>query len=144
MHYGISLQWGPEHAALQHDEGQAGADELVGLYDPKYKGKITVPDNPIQIADAALYLAKTQADLGITDPYELNQTQFDAAVNLLKQQRPLVKKYWALRLRRDPAFKNGDVDSAPPGRTRPARSGGQGPGQGDPEARARRAGRTPG
>ncbi len=44
------------------------------IYDPKYKGKITVPDNPIQIADAALYLSKTKPELGITDPYELTPT----------------------------------------------------------------------
>ena len=72
---------GPEHAALQHEEGEAGADELVALYSAKYKGKITVPDNPIQIADAALYLSQTKPSLGIKDPYELNQTQFDAAVS---------------------------------------------------------------
>ena len=66
------------------------------IYTPKYKGKITVPDNPIQIADAALYLMKTQPSLGIKDPYELNSTQFNAAINLLKQQKPLIKKYWAL------------------------------------------------
>ena len=38
------------------------------LYDPANKGIITVPDNPIQIADAALYLMKTQPSLKITDP----------------------------------------------------------------------------
>ena len=57
---------------------------MVALYSPKYKGKITVPDNPIQIADAALYLSKTKPSLGIKDPYELNKAQFDAAVALLR------------------------------------------------------------
>ena len=56
------------------------------IYDPKNKGKITVPDNPIQIADAALYLSKTQPSLGIKDPYELDQKQLDAAVALLKKK----------------------------------------------------------
>ena len=60
-----------------------------------------MPDNPIQIADAALYLMKTKPSLGITDPYELNKTQFNAAIDLLKQQKPLIKKYWAPRLGRD-------------------------------------------
>ena len=45
----------------------------ASIYDPKYKGKITVPDNPIQIADAALYLSKTKPALGIKDPYELTE-----------------------------------------------------------------------
>ena len=79
------------------------------LYSPKYKGKVTVPDNPIQIADAALYLSKTNKSLGITDPYELNSKQFDAAVNLLKQQKPLIKKYWALASDEIDLFKNGDA-----------------------------------
>ena len=48
---------------------------------------MTVPDNPIQIADAALYLKTTKPSLGITDPYELTQPQFQAAVSLLAQQR---------------------------------------------------------
>ena len=64
------------------------------IYSAKYRGEITIPNNPIQIADAALYLSKTKPSLGITDPYELTQTQFNAAVNLLKSQKPLVKKYW--------------------------------------------------
>ena len=54
------------------------------IYDPKNKGKITIPDNPIQIADAALYLSKTKPSLGIKDPYELTKAQLDAAVALLK------------------------------------------------------------
>src|SRR6266700_2539798 len=65
------------------------------IYDPANKGLVTVPDNPIQIADAALYLMKTQPSLGIKDPYELSQKQFDATVALLKQQKPLIKKYLA-------------------------------------------------
>ena len=79
------------------------------IYDPAYKGKITVPDNPIQIADAALYLSKTQPNLGITDPYELNEAQFNAAIDLLKQQRPLIKKYWGLASQEISMFKNGDA-----------------------------------
>jgi putative spermidine/putrescine transport system substrate-binding protein len=52
---------------------------------------------------------KKQPNLHITDPYELTQPQFDAAVSLLKQQRPLVKKYWALASDEISLFQNGDV-----------------------------------
>jgi putative spermidine/putrescine transport system substrate-binding protein len=108
-HYGISLQWGPNTLLWNTDQVTPAPTSWAALYDPKYKGKITVPDNPIQIADAALYLSKTQPDLGIEDPYELNQEQFDAAVALLKQQKPLVKKYWALASDEIDLFKNGDA-----------------------------------
>ena len=47
--------------------------------------------------------------LGIEDPYELNKKQFDAAIGLLKKQRPLVKKYWGLASDEISLFKNGDA-----------------------------------
>jgi putative spermidine/putrescine transport system substrate-binding protein len=108
-HYGISLQWGPNTLLYNTDQIKPAPTSWSALYDPKYKGKITVPDNPIQIADAALYLSKTKPELGIEDPYELTQEQFDAAVALLKQQKPLVKKYWALASDEIDLFKNGDA-----------------------------------
>ena len=60
-----------------------------------YKGKITAYDSPIYIADAALYLMSTKPDLKIKDPYALDQTQFKAAVDLLKQLRQNWNRPWA-------------------------------------------------
>ena len=48
-------------------------------------GKVSVYDSSIYIADAALHLMTVQPDLGITNPYQLNQAQFDAAVALLEE-----------------------------------------------------------
>src|SRR3954449_11795565 len=64
-HYGVSLQWGPNTLLYNTSKISAAPDSWSALYDPKYRGRITVPDNPIQIADAALYLSKTKPDLGI-------------------------------------------------------------------------------
>ena len=107
VHYGISLQWGPNTLMYNTKKVKPAPNSWGVLYSSKYKGKITVPDNPIQIADAALYLSKTKPALGIKDPYELNDTQFKAAVDLLKKQRPLVKKYWASAGDEIDLFKNG-------------------------------------
>jgi len=93
-HYGISLQFGPNTLLWRTDKVKPAPTSWSVIYSPKYKGRVTIPDNAIQIADAALYLMKTQPALGIKDPYELNKKQFDATVNLLKKQRPLIKKYW--------------------------------------------------
>ncbi|HSS82048.1 MAG TPA: ABC transporter substrate-binding protein [Gaiellaceae bacterium] len=109
VHYGISLQWGPNTLLYNTQKVTPAPTSWSVLYSPKYKGQITIPDNAIQIADAALYLSKTQPDLGITDPYELNQKQFDATVALLKQQRPLLKKHWGLASDEIDLFKNGDA-----------------------------------
>src|SRR4051794_12262833 len=83
-HYGVSLQWGPNTLLYNTKKIKPAPTSWSAIYDAKYKGKVTVPDNPIQIADAALYLMKTKPSLRIKDPYELNKTQFDAAISLLK------------------------------------------------------------
>ncbi len=74
----------------------------------KYKGKISAYDDPIYIADAAVYLKAHQPELGIENPYELNEEQFEAAVNLLKEQRPNVGEYWSEAAKQISAFAGGD------------------------------------
>src|SRR3954452_15813719 len=69
-HYGISLQWGPNTLLFNTQKVKPAPSSWNAIYSSKYKGKVTVPDNPIQIADAALYLMKTNRSLGIKDPYE--------------------------------------------------------------------------
>ena len=142
-HYGISLQWGPNTLLYNTKLVKPAPTSWSVIYSSKYKGKVTVPDNPIQIADAALYLMKTQPSLGIKDPYELNQTQFNATINLLKQQKPLIKKYWALASDEIGLFKNGDavVGASWPYQTNTLHRG-QGAGEGpDPEGRRDRLAR---
>jgi putative spermidine/putrescine transport system substrate-binding protein len=95
-HYGTSYEFGPNVLLYNTKNFTTPPTSWSVLYNKAYAGKITVPDNPIQIADAALYLSKTQPALGITDPYELTQPQFDATVKLLTAERPLIKKYWGL------------------------------------------------
>ena len=109
VHYGISLQWGPNTLLYNTKLVKPAPTSWSVIYSSKYKGKITVPDNPIQIADAALYLSKAKPSLGIKDPYELNQAQFNATLKLLEQQKPLIKKYWALASDEIGLFKNGDA-----------------------------------
>jgi putative spermidine/putrescine transport system substrate-binding protein len=75
--------------------------------DTPYKGKITAYDSPIYIADAALYLSKTQPALGIKDPYALDQKQFDAAIALLKEQKANIGEYWSDYLKEQEAFTKG-------------------------------------
>jgi putative spermidine/putrescine transport system substrate-binding protein len=109
IHYGISLQWGPNTLLYSTKKFPVAPTSWSVIYDPANKGLLTVPDNPIQIADAALYLMKTQPNLGIKDPYELNQKQFDATVALLKQEKPLIRKYWATAGDEITLFQDGDV-----------------------------------
>jgi putative spermidine/putrescine transport system substrate-binding protein len=108
-HYGVSLQWGPNTLLYSTRAVTPAPTSWSAIYDPRYRGKITVPDNPIQIADVALYLSRHQPSLGITDPYELTQSQLNAVTQLLKQQRPMIRKYWALASDEIDLFRNGDA-----------------------------------
>ena len=109
VHYGVSYEFGPNVLLYSKKQFPTAPTSWSVLYNKAYKGKITVPNNPIQIADAALYLAKVKPALKITDPYELTQSQFRAAVNLLTSQHPLIKKYWDLASQEISLFQNGSV-----------------------------------
>ncbi len=108
-HYGVSLQWGPNVLMYSKRAVPAAPTSWSVIYSSRYSGQVTIPDNPIQIADAALYLKAHQPSLKITDPYELTQPQFQASVSLLAKQRPLIKKYWDLASQEISEFKNGDA-----------------------------------
>ncbi|WP_309712758.1 ABC transporter substrate-binding protein [Pseudolysinimonas sp.] len=73
-----------------------------------YSGKITAYDSPIYIADAAVYLMAHQPELGIENPYALDEEQFQAAVDLLTAQREHVGEYWSDYLKEIQAFQTGD------------------------------------
>jgi putative spermidine/putrescine transport system substrate-binding protein len=82
---------------------------VVFAADSPYKGKVTAYNYAIYIADAALYLMKTDPDLKITNPYALDKDQLAAAVALLKTQKSLVGKYWGTAQEEIDGFANGDM-----------------------------------
>ncbi len=60
----------------------------------KYRGRLSIYDDAMVIAEAAKYLQATRPGLGIDDPYQLNEQQFQAALRLLRAQAPYVGEYW--------------------------------------------------
>jgi putative spermidine/putrescine transport system substrate-binding protein len=96
------LMWNPKVVTTAPDSWGAVFDGAS-----PYAGKVSAYDSPIYIADAALYLMANQPDLGITDPYALDQTQFDAAMALLETQKPIIGEYWGDYLKNIDAMKNG-------------------------------------
>jgi putative spermidine/putrescine transport system substrate-binding protein len=96
------LMWNPKVVTTAPDSWGAVFDGAS-----PYSGKVSAYDSPIYIADAALYLMATQPDLGIKDPYALDQTQFDAAMALLETQKPIIGEYWGDYLKNIDAMKNG-------------------------------------
>ncbi|MEO5966132.1 MAG: extracellular solute-binding protein [Candidatus Limnocylindrales bacterium] len=86
-------------------------DSWSAVFDPSspYKGKVTAYNYAIYIADAAVYLMATKPDLGIKNPYALDDKQLAAAVDLLKQQKTLIGKYWGTAQEEIDGFANGDM-----------------------------------
>ncbi len=78
--------------------------------DSPYKGKVTAYNYAIYIADAALYLMATKPELGIKNPYALDDKQLAAAVDLLKQQKDLISKYWVTSTDEIQGFEGGDMN----------------------------------
>jgi putative spermidine/putrescine transport system substrate-binding protein len=74
-----------------------------------YKGKISIYDSSIFIADAALHLMKTKPELGIKDPYQLTQAQFDEAIKLLQALNANEPTYWGLAADQQASYTAGDV-----------------------------------
>ncbi|MDH4414699.1 MAG: ABC transporter substrate-binding protein [Rhizobium sp.] len=102
VHYGTPYVWGPN--VLMYNTkafGDKAPDswnvvfEEMTLADGKSnKGRIQAYDGPIHVADAANYLMFHKPELGIKDPFELNEDQYKAALDLLRVQRTLVSRYW--------------------------------------------------
>ncbi|MEK9737816.1 MAG: extracellular solute-binding protein, partial [Candidatus Nanopelagicales bacterium] len=92
--------------------GETDSWSIMFEPDSPAAGGVGPYDSPIYIADAAVYLMATQPDLGITDPYSLDQTQFDAAIALLKQQKGLVSEYWSDYNKQIEAITNGTMTGA--------------------------------
>jgi putative spermidine/putrescine transport system substrate-binding protein len=100
-HYGVSYQFGLNVLMYNTNvfkEAPTSWDVVfkeMNLPDGKSnKDRVQGYVGPIYIADAAVYLKAHNPELGITDPYELNQDQFNAAIALLKEQRKIAPKYW--------------------------------------------------
>jgi putative spermidine/putrescine transport system substrate-binding protein len=108
--YGIPHGRGANLLMWRTDKVKPAPDSWGAVFDlnSPYKGKVTAYDSPIYIADAALYLMKTQPDLGIENPYELDEKQFNAAIDLLKQQRQIVGEYWSDYTKEQAAFASGN------------------------------------
>src|SRR5688572_4882465 len=100
-HYGVPYQWGPNVLLYKTDTFKTPPTSWSVVFEEQKlpdgksnKGRVQAYDGPIYIADAALYLKSKQPELGIKDPYQLNEAQYKAALDLLRKQQPLIHRYW--------------------------------------------------
>ena len=111
VHYGIPHGRGSNLLMWRTDKVSPAPTSWAEMFDPNAPwGKhVSVYDAPIYIADAAVVLMATNKDLGIKNPYALDDTQFAAAVELLKAQKPNISQYWTDYTKQQSAFETGDA-----------------------------------
>ncbi len=107
--YGVPHGYGANLLMYNTDLFPGGLDSWSAVFDDaaEHSGAVTAYDSPIYIADAAVYLMATQPDLGIENPYALDEEQLAAAVDLLKAQREHIGEYWSDFLKEIQAFETG-------------------------------------
>jgi putative spermidine/putrescine transport system substrate-binding protein len=100
-HYGVPYQWGPNVLMYNTQVFKTPPSSWAVVFEEQKlpdgksnKGRVQAYDGPIYVADAALYLMKKKPELGIKDPYELNDAQYAAALALLRSQKALTHRYW--------------------------------------------------
>ncbi len=101
VHYGVPYMWGPNVLMYNTEVFPEAPTSWAVVFEEQTlpdgqsnKGRVQAYDGPIHVADAAQYLMAHKPELGITSPYALTQEQYDAALELLRQQRQLVGRYW--------------------------------------------------
>jgi putative spermidine/putrescine transport system substrate-binding protein len=101
VHYGVPYMWGPNVLMYNTNVFPEAPTSWSVVFEEQTlpdgqsnKGRVQAYDGPIHVADAAQYLMAHKPELGITNPYELNEDQYKAALDLLRGQRGLVSRYW--------------------------------------------------
>lgn len=100
--YGVTFAWGPNVLVYNTEAVSPVPDSWDILFDQRYAGKITLPDNPMTIADVALWLGKP-------DPYDLTSEDLAEVRDKLLALRPSIRKFWATAGELANLFQSGEV-----------------------------------
>lgn len=85
--YGVLYNWGDQPLAWLADSGYTGSpNDWSVLWDPQYKGKVSVFDDPTSVLPMIALAA------GIKDPYHLDDAQFQQMSDKLMALRPQIKR----------------------------------------------------
>ncbi|KAM3098643.1 ABC transporter substrate-binding protein [Phormidesmis sp. 146-12] len=100
--YGVTFAWGPNVLLYNTEKVKSAPQSWDVLFDPKYAGKISLPDNPMTIADVALWLGKD-------DPYNLTDADLADVKAKLLELRPNVRKFWTTAGELANLFQSGEI-----------------------------------
>src|ERR1700722_4161749 len=91
--YGVPFMWGPDPIIYDTSAFSSPPDSWSILWDPKYKGKVSVWDDVSTIYMAAKVLGYDKPDP--SQLYNLSDAQLEAVKKKLLELKPNVRKMWA-------------------------------------------------
>ncbi|MCU0571248.1 MAG: ABC transporter substrate-binding protein [Oculatellaceae cyanobacterium Prado106] len=100
--YGVSFAWGPNVLVYDTQQVKSAPKSWDVLFDPRYAGKISIPDNPMTIADVALWLGKP-------NPYDLSDADLAEVKAKLLELRPNIRKFWTTAGELANLFQSGEI-----------------------------------
>lgn len=107
--YGVPHGRGPNVLMYNTEVITPAPTSWDSVWSGDYGDKVSIYDSADYIADAALRLMGTNPELGIKNPYQLNDAQFAAAIALLEKQRDAGAQYWSVYTDQMALYASGDV-----------------------------------
>jgi spermidine/putrescine-binding protein len=108
--YGVPFVWGPNPLLYDTTAFKQPLDSWSALWDPKYKGKISLWDEL-----SSIYLAAQVLGYDKPDPnqlYNLSDEQLEAVKKKLIELKPNIRKYWSTGGELTNLFQNHEVIAA--------------------------------
>ena len=101
-HYVIPFVWGTD-AIIYNTEKIPVVDSLSILYDPKYKGRLTIQDVATNAIPAlAIYL-------GFDNPFQLTEDQLQKVKQEFKKIKPQIRTFWSSDSQANALLVSGEV-----------------------------------
>lgn len=108
--YGVPFQWGPNPLLYDTTAFAQPPDSWGDLWDPKYKGKISLWDEL-----SSVYMAAQVLGFDKPDPYQiynLTDDQLEAVKKKLIELKPNIRKYWSTGGELTNLFQNHEIIAA--------------------------------
>jgi spermidine/putrescine-binding protein len=108
--YGVPFVWGPNPLLYDTTAFPQAPDSWSVLWDPKYKGKISLWDELSSVYLAAQVLGFDKPDAGRL--YNLSDAQLEAVKKKLIELKPNIRKYWSTGGELTNLFQNHEIIAA--------------------------------
>jgi len=108
--YGVPFVWGPNPLLYDTTAFATAPDSWSALWDPKYKGKISLWDELSSVYMAAQVLGYDKPDPN--QLYNLSDEQLEAVKKKLIELKPNIRKYWSTGGELTNLFQNHEIFAA--------------------------------